>query len=577
MRPRKRSDWPVRVFRFWASPREPMPPVVWSTARQMLTTWNALVEARERVAQDAQHERACFCGDDHRPRVKARWARWNDEARAIAKHSSLNWEQGPAVLDRFTTACIAAARGQRGWPQIQHRLDRIMIPHRFTGGGIPVAALYSSRAQRVRLVAPSPRAYEPGLSHSEKRRLRVSPAHRDGPHPDHEMNRFWVGDAAIEFRAVYHRPLPETAIVKQVAWTGRRHVTRGWQWALTITVEEPPRPVGVTTGTSCSRAAGLDLGWRVMGDGAYLRIGMLVDGASGQAIELRLPLDAPTSHTRRHRLKSGWRDLAGMDEALARLLDATKAAVRPRLWGDDLPAEVAGIVRGWERVRQGGLIRLLRALESTPEQRVEPRVTVLRAWRQENDRLRSLRMELWDRLIGRRQWYYHNLAAWMCATWSTIAWEGDLRLKAMAEDDDVRIAPGDLATLAEHAGDGIERDLTLLRQNQFALRRSMRYRHIAALSEFRLALRHAAARAGTTLVDKPAAYTTLTCAVCDDVLAGQDGSLWLECKNGHRHDQDENAARNLLAQIGPRGVGRGTKDPETPIPLQLRGVAVHAE
>ena len=493
---RRLRDWPIRVYRYWAEPLGVVPPALWEQARAMQTAWNALVVARGRVADATAMERACLCGDDHRPRITARWAAWNEEARTLV--AGLGWECGPAVLDRFTATCIAASRGQRGWPRQHHRLDRLAIPHRWTAGGAPVSALRSSRATRL------------SLSHHGA----------DARGRELVRGRFGLkGGASIRFLSVLHRPLPEDGILKQAAWLGQRHPTRGWQWALAVTVEEAPSPARLTAGT-VANAVGLDLGWRLMGD--YLRIGMLVDEA-GEAIELRLPLAAPTSHSRRHRLKSDWRDLVGMDAAIASLLETTKAMVRPLLPAlSGLPDEVRGLVAQWDRVRQGGLIRLLRAIESRPSGGGNS-ARVLQEWRAQNDHLRALRMALWDRLIGRREWLYHNLAAWVCETWSMIVWEGDLSIKRMAEAPD--------KTPALDAAD--------------------RYRQIVAPGIFRAALRQAAATRGAALVDKPAAYTTRTCAMCGDVLDEQDGSsLWLVCGNGHRWDQDENAARNLVSQIG---------------------------
>ncbi|MBI2508861.1 MAG: hypothetical protein HYV99_02405 [Betaproteobacteria bacterium] len=431
-------------------------------------------------------------------------------------------------------------------------MDRIAIPHRFTGGGVPVVALYSERAMRVSL---RPVPAETYATHARaSRRQRLSPPHRDGPHDAAEWNRFGLdGGAMILFRMMMHRPMPPEGIVKQVTWLGQRHVTRGWQWALAITVEESPRPAGATAGTfKKAGACGLDVGWRVMGDGAYLRIGYLVDEV-GDRIELRLPLDAPTSHTRHlitmaaragksRRPLTSWRDMARLDEGRGRYIEATKAAVRPLVEASAV-SEARAMLRAWDRVREGGLVRLLRAVSAEPADR--KLADELRVWHNENDHARAVRMVLWDRLIGRRRWYYENIAAWLCAQWNPIVVE-DLGLKAMAEEDDK--AP--------------------------ALDASMRYRQIAALSGA-----HPIRKA---LIKKPAAYTTLTCARCRDVLPSQDGSLWLECGNGHRWDQDENAARVLLSQIAGAGsradasrnesadAGRKVHD----IPDRLRAVAV---
>lgn len=541
---RRLRDWPLIVYRYWCAPRGPLPAGMWRTARAMQALWNSLVESHALVRRELE-------GQDRAER-RARWRAWQAEARELVARSGLDWEQGPAVLDRFTVACREAPLRRRNgipsWPVAHRRLDRIAIPHRFTGGGVPVERLFSRRAERVRLLRPPDGAYASGARRS--RYQRAMPPHAEGLRDEERAwNVFRIGGEAIRFRCVLHRLPPPSAIVKQVVWLGRRDPLGRWSWAIAVTAEEPP-PIRAEP-AGAREACGLDLGWRVMGD--YLRIGYLVDGETGQGIELRLPFNAQTSHTRRHRLRADWRDLAVMDEGMARYLDATKAACLPLLPPPaSLPEEAAGIVRSWTRVRQAGLVRLLRALEVGGGH--DALVALLRRWRIDNDRARSMRHALWTRLVGRRRWYYENLAAWICRTWRTVVWEGDLGVKAMAEEQDA----------------------------EPALKAAQRYRQIAAIGDFRLRYRRAAAKAGTMLVDKPAAYTTLTCWVCGEVLAGQDGSLWLRCPAGHRWDQDDNAARVLLSQIGAlrtrpmelrTGEGSGMAQP-LEIPAELRAVAV---
>ncbi len=150
---------------------------------------------------------------------------------------------------------------------------------------------------------------------------------------------------------------------------------------------------------------------------------------------------------------------------------------------------------------------------------------LLAAWRRTTDRLRSIQDRLTTRLLGRRNTFYAQTALRLCRTYRIIAWEGDLDLRRLA---------------AKQA-------------DAKALEAAQRYRQCAGLSKFRQALRQAAAKTGTTLLDCPAAGTTITCHHCGARVANT-GALLLTCGScGTAWDQDLNAAQNLLAHIPTDG------------------------
>ena len=498
MRKRKR-DWPVRVYKFWARPLE-LPQALWDTARAMQALWNRLVA----LYDDERFIEETLCGGQ----VDVGSLRKQADAAALRQvaESGLNWETGPDVLDRFRAARVRAFRAMKngesparaGLPQVAHRIENIAISHRFTGGGMPVQRLFSERAHRFALVPVAPEAYE-GKTRGHTNARATS-------------GTFRVGEEMIRFRTVLHRPIAAAAVVKRATWLGRHHPTRGWQWAIAITCEEP-HPTAPAQ--DCRRVGALDLGWRVIDEGV-LRIGMLYDGA--RHYELRLPLEMPNYRSRRHGWRSSFFEVVRLQQESDALLERAKAEVRGALPEIEELAWVQNDA-AWSRARHGGLRGILKTLrERTPEC---PAVGALEAWLRESDRLRSFRLAILDGLNGRREWTYRNLAAWIATNFRALAVEGPLDLKRMAESG---------------AGGPV------------ALKASMKYRQWAGLSRLRMDIEQACAARCVALVEIDPMNTTRVCAECG-ALAEAGPKLVLRCPNGHEWDQDANAARNLFSQM----------------------------
>jgi hypothetical protein len=502
MRKRKRADTAITVYRYWARPRQDPPQLLWDIAKSMQTLWNRLVRlhaAARRLATRLPDEAA-------RTRL---WNLYQQKAVRLKNRWPLNWSARDAVLARFETACREAPRrrnehGIPAWPKPQRRLERIMIPHRFTGGGLAIGGLFRSRGWRFSLEPVASDAYDRNIR-SERRRRWTTGA-------------FGLDDAAaIAFETVLHRPLPAEGWVKAVAWTGKRHpLKQTWEWSVTITVEAPatpPRPAAAD-----EKRCALDLGWRVLPDANALRVAIVTtrtpDGR-WQEREIRLPLDARRARDRRHQMKwTGWGDTRALDEAIAALLEAMKLKLRARL------ADADATIRGLTPMRQGGLIRLLGQWEEDGSQ--PEAVEWLRQWRRENDRLRSIRSALWDRLVRRRDWIYQNVAADLARAYRTIVIEADLDVRQIAEAKDV----------------------------EPALKASAKYRQWAAPATLVSTIRKAARKHGAEVVEAQAAWSTVTCHRCGEA-AEASAALWLTCPNGHQWDQDVNAARNLYSQSWP--------------------------
>lgn len=268
-----------------------------------------------------------------------------------------------------------------------------------------------------------------------------------------------------------------------------------------MTVEEPPAPVRTS-----EKAAAIEFGWRVLGDA--IRVAMVVD-QDGLIQEFRLSLDGARSHERRHNMPSGWRDLAGIDSQIANLVEVTKANLRTLSAPDNVCSPSMSDLMS---MREGGLIRLLHCWEggAWPEA-----CEILRKWKLQNDRLRSIRASLSERLTGRRRWLYRNFAAQLCRNY------GKLILKKIP--------------------------IQKLGRSPDALHSAGRYRVWASPAELSLYIRHAAVSTGTVIMEAESAFSTTTCAECG-AHATQTGNLILSCPDGHSWDQDQNAARNLLSQ-----------------------------
>ncbi len=80
-----------------------------------------------------------------------------------------------------------------------------------------------------------------------------------------------------------------------------------------------------------------------------------------------------------------------------------------------------------------------------------------------------------------------------------------------------------------------------------ALNAADRYRQWAAIGEFRIYLKQAAAKNASTLSGKETANSTRTCWACGGYIE-KSGQLILECENGHREDQDRNTALLFLRE-----------------------------
>jgi hypothetical protein len=251
------------------------------------------------------------------------------------------------------------------------------------------------------------------------------------------------------------------------------------------------------------------VGWRLFGDGTkhdYLRVGMLAD-SEGRMMELRLPL-----RLRPNRLA----EVRGLDTIWAwqskasNLIENAKALVGMAKLTGDAAQRAAN-----PKLGRRGLGALLRDGALTDPSDADKLRQLLDAHDWIYQRIHHLNF----RLIERRRWYYHNLALWLTKRYQRIAVEGMALPQLHARTDDP------------------------------AQQQAAKYRNYAAVGEFRAILKRAAAQTGSEIVDCDPKDTTRICHLCFE-RAESGPALILTCPRGHEWDQDKNAARNLLSQIG---------------------------
>ncbi len=546
--PRKRKrDWPQKVYKYRAYPQGDLPLAMWNIAQAQQRLWNDLValwhgarheaaqlitpgiieqasnevavevdepdavgwleqearstlwsyrdkyvsergaERRNLLSQVLKRARELAYKRDNSSYRTSTWKRFDEWANAAVKQSGLNWEHGPDVLDRFRAATRSGRR-----PSFHGRLDRVSISHRFTSGGLDIARLVDGRGRRVGLVSSAD--WQPT-------RVVHSPGNR------HWRGRFQFGEDLLDFALALHRPLPAGAIVKRVTWLGTRNGLR-WFWYIAITVEQPPAKASALPPRPC---AGMDVGWRLFGDGTkhdYLRVAMVAD-SEGRMFEIRLPLNLRPGRiveSRGFHTMSEWQAAA----------DACKDRVKSMLATVDFPADLQHLKFALPRMGRQGLQRIYNIFleRGLYTQQTGIILALLTAY----DSFYNRRATLSFRLRQRRGWYYRNLARWLCWRYVRIA-----------------IEDMSLSKLRRRNGDDA------------ALKNAARYRDYAALAELRAALKAVAAETGTIIVEHAAVDSTVTCWLCG-VKTDASKSLKLCCPNGHEWDQDKNAARNLLSQ-----------------------------
>ncbi len=404
------------------------------------------------------------------------------------------------------------------------------------GGGLATSRLASSTFLQI---VPIPEGYllapnmkgERKLFHAGKRHIRAGAHGQRDVGAGAMLARIRVDSDGrkpvwAEFPVILHRPIP-VGVVKD-AWILARRVGLRSEFRLQLVVDaEAHRPPAHPVGRG---SVAIDVGWRRL-PGGRIRAGYLVDDAGrSEAIYLPDGQDAPAS--RRNGLALAKR-LATVDRIHGHRDDnfevvkaalGTWLAARPDVppwlvdWARHLPhwrapGKLAALLAAWRAQRFEGDVEIVATVE---------------AWAARDRHLLAYEAHQRDRTIAARKEAWRVLGAQVASRYARVVVE-ELDFRDFAEKP-----------LPE---DGLGAD----GKDQ---RRTMR---LVAPREMISSIEAAVLASGGSFEERDPAYTTVKHYRCGGLLEGDPKkSLVLHCPACDEDvDQDENAARNLLAASGP--------------------------
>lgn len=520
-------DMPSMAYKYDIRIIGNIPQKVWDTAKLMNRLWNEFVACHDAACvamKNADKEtRKEFFGHLLRTGAGGGLYEW-----AKTYKGNLPNQYYWYVFETFIKAQKRFAQGKGGAPKPKFGLQRMLFPYPIGGGGVTIDWLHNGGRAYVRDTQGPTRGHFIVCSE-------LVP--EDTAMPDGELVKC---DVLVPFEIVMDRPLPEGALIKRVELSGFHERPFEWKWSLIVSLQIPPHPVLLKTG----RRAGLDLGWRNMGDG--IRIGVLADNA-GDLHELRLLYDLTSASDRKFIVRLKTQGISNLPlprdpraiQVTQRKMDDRLEACKIDLAGVDRsewPGDARQMIAGVVKMRAGGLRRVRRALFKAGIS-----YEFLEDWYFWHDaHLRRMRAAQID-WIASRNYLYRCIASWIANNYDVLGWEGDLGLKAMAEE------AGKKKTKRKdkHAQAGEWENRT---QDERILKSSQKNRQWASLHILRGYIREAMNKRGRDLQDHPAAYSTQICNECG-LRVTPGAELLLECEDRHLQDQDVNAARRFLTVV----------------------------
>ena len=421
----------------------------------------------------------------------------NSAVKSARSECGLYWGTYLQVEQAAKSMRKGAPPGFRPW---RHRKDKIAVQLQ---GGLSVGDLLSGKDRRVKLsLKPRPGA-KPGSRRGELR-LHGTLCMRIG---SNGRDPVWA-----EVPICYHRPIPTKARIKWV-YLIRRDLGPHSRWTAQFVLEADSWQ---SDDLATDGAVGVDVGWRVMGDGR-LRVAVWSD-SRGQEGELALP--------------AYWLSEMRKTRHLRSLRDEGLDAIRARVC-EEFPDERAWVSQTRSTSRVAALLVKARSEGLTVAKDLE-------VWRKRDKHLLCYEVNLRDQLQASRLDLYRCFAARLARSYKTIVLE-DLDLREFHKLPPVE--------------DGMTHEQDVVRA----------YVRDAALSILTNSIK--ARSPGVMLVDPK--DTTLRCHAC-----GHVDRTWKEPARARlRHecpeckllwDQDVNAARNLLQGGASGQVVTWDRDPLEP-------------
>lgn len=315
-----------------------------------------------------------------------------------------------------------------------------------------------------------------------------------------------------EFDWIYHRPLPPEGQI-QNGKILRTRVGDKFKYDLVLTVKLPD--VEMIKPAALNGTIGIDVGFRKVGNS--LLIGTVMSSDSAQkALALEVPTMVVSALEHVDALKSELDDAASdLGKVITPLLKANpidEEHGKYRLWRS-LALRPLHVTLSFEQAYKLALW-LKREPNLFPSEINEK---VHNWWRSYSRKYREIHNRRKKQLTHRKH-FYRETAAKLVAQNKLIVLE-EIPLTVFAETKNKNTKLGNKA-------------------------RSQRF--MAALGEFRDAIKNAADREGVPVIDVNPAYTSKTCSECgylNKELKSEKEWSCLEC--GVVHDRDENAANNL--------------------------------
>lgn len=428
MRPRKRANWPLIVYRYWVEPEcdtwERLPNEVKQEAQAMRALWNHLVNAfaqRQSAYHNALTAQQPTAPADNEPGSSSRPATsrkpsplvarelqqaFLQNAQRVSKESPVTWANKQFVTTQFFATLTRFFKKLSNAPQQRNgEFHDIHFQHRFTEGGIPVEQIFG-HSRRLSLAPVSPEAFSLALpQHERKRQART-------------IGEFQVNNYQLRFRTILHRPFPPRAYLKAAALVGKRVIKHGylyngenghptpshWSWSLQLTLEVPPMQLSTTEQHGAS--ASLLVRCQLIDD-QRLCLGILTD-STGREEALILPED----------LLSSWQHKRTLQQQADRLLERTKQQLQALPPPERLSTSVQHRLSHLNAARAPGLWRLLAEVEH--ESDGGEVAQILRQWADSSTKLLREARGVEQRYLGYRDWFYHNLAQQLCRQYQQL-------------------------------------------------------------------------------------------------------------------------------------------------------------